>query len=98
MKHLHYEECDDVDDLIYGHSDLDDKTIHINIGYLWHKFKDVDKFIQNFCDTYNHEMVHLVIDELAPKYKCRPIYGEEKAVRHLLRERFTRRRRYYYSH
>ena len=94
---LHYEYCDDKDDLVYGYSEVKDDSIHVNVQYIWKKYKCEDKFISNFCGTYDHEVLHLVINEIAPKTRHRTIYGEEKVVRMMMGERFNRKLRAYYA-
>jgi hypothetical protein len=98
IKKLKYIPCNDKDDLCYGFSDPNTREICVNVGYIWGKYKDVDKFINNFIGTYIHEALHLAIDSQSPKRNKGTFYGEEKIVRRMLHERFPPKIRYYYAH
>ena len=73
-----------------GFTDPNYHTIYVNIEYLWDKCNRVEaKFITEFSDVLTHEKIHCLIHDILGK-KYRTHYGEEKMVRLLLGEPFSK--------
>lgn len=68
--------------------------IGINVEYLWNEIKNEDRFIEEFARTYTHEVLHLLIGAIVEDLY---FVGEEKTIRHVLSEKWTRKLREYYA-
>lgn len=96
MKRLKNIPCNDRGDLMYGQSIPEEGKIYINIQYIWNKHKNFKKFVNDFVGTYNHELMHVLIQQELGKRR-RTILGEENIIRHLLHEPFNQRLKKYYK-
>ena len=72
----------------------ENNEIGINVQYMWERSQRIAEqiFIKHFCDTYTHELLHMLIYKLHPDKKHRDdyLYEEEKTIYAMMGERCTK--------
>ena len=72
---------------LYGESNPYRGEIDVNIEYIWKTTKNEDKFIKVFAQTYNHELIHMIIQMiLGELIECE----EERFIREMLSEEWDK--------
>ena len=51
-------------DFLYGQSNACKGDIEVNVEYIWNLTKNEDKFVSVFAQTYAHELVHILIENI----------------------------------
>lgn len=81
-------------DFLYGQSNACLGEVDINVEYIWEISKSEDEFITLFAQTYGHEIIHILMENiLLEVFTC----GEERIIRKMLGEEWDKKLSTYYT-